>query len=547
MSLIKNQLHMQPKLILLPAILIVFCFISNIVSAQYIPGKERGSAALRRTAQMEGNRIRTTVFNHAWTGRLDGSRPTNVWVPYEWPKNTGQIYLALQAVFVGGEVVDEDGVTQKIVIVPNGRQSPTGKSWELQPVPGYFNPEYSDALHPNGQIASSDKQATWPDNWPDRLADTEDPGWEGSWNGLGGKNDFRADQEIFYRASDDLYDRYNYFPDATDPSRKGLGIILDGRVLAWSQFLVQDAVYILHTIKNDGTKDIEKMGVIAWHADFVGGNPDAQDDISEFDLLLDIGFSRDKDHKSADFGSDPVGIVGQAFLETPGNAEDRIDNDGDGEDNGPIVLEAMLEGEDPENLIDDNNNGLIDENKTHIAFGTQIGVTYADRIDQNGNGEDGSPVVSAEMIADASADKWRRWPANPETDPFQNGAIHLLMVEDDDAGLIYRDFIDNNGNGEEGSPTISQEMVNAAASDAPYYRYKVPNSSIILYDVKSEDLGKKYSNGKDDNDDGAVDELIDEGIDEMIDESRSDGIDNDGDWNPFRDDVGLDGVPGHWG
>ena len=29
----------------------------------------------------------------------------------------------------------------------------------------------------------------------------------------------------------------------------------------------------------------------------------------------------------------------------------------------------------------------------------------------------------------------------------------------------------------------------------------------------------------------------------MIDEARNDGIDNDYDWNPLRDDVGLDGVP----
>ena len=29
----------------------------------------------------------------------------------------------------------------------------------------------------------------------------------------------------------------------------------------------------------------------------------------------------------------------------------------------------------------------------------------------------------------------------------------------------------------------------------------------------------------------------------MIDESRSNGIDDDGDWDPEKDDVGVDGVP----
>jgi hypothetical protein len=48
--------------------------------------------------------------------------------------------------------------------------------------------------------------------------------------------------------------------------------------------------------------------------------------------------------------------------------------------------------------------------------------------------------------------------------------------------------------------------------------------------------------GVDNDGNGAIDENIDEGIDAMIDEARNDGIDNDGDWDPLTDDVGLDGV-----
>ncbi len=528
---------MSLKLKFLFLVVIASSLLAESAFAQYVPGTERGEPALRRKAQLQGNRVRTTIHNFGFTGRTGGEFTINEQTPYEWPKNTGKVYLALTALFVGGEVVDESGNTIKIVDVPTYRQSPLGESWNFEPVPGYFNTSRAES-----QIATSTDETTWPEYWPDRMQDDDDPGWEGSWNGLGGKNDFRADQEIFYRASDDKYARYNYFPDSTDLSRKGLGILLDVRALAWSQVLVQDAIYVLHTIKNDGTKDIEKVGVITWHADFVGGDGDSQDDISEFDLIYDIGFSRDSDHKATTFGSDPVGIVGQAFLETPGNAEDRIDNDGDGEVDGPKVTEEMLVGEEVENLIDDNGNGLIDENETHIAFGEQIGVTYADRIDQNGDGEDDSPVVTSEMISAASTDTWKRWPDNPGNDAIQNGAVHLLMVEDDDLGLKYKDFIDNNGNGEANSPVVTQEMIDQAASDAPYYRYKVPGTDIILYDVKSEDLGKAYANGKDDDGNSAVDEYIDEQIDEMVDESRSDGIDNDGDWNPAMDDVGLDGV-----
>jgi len=52
----------------------------------------------------------------------------------------------------------------------------------------------------------------------------------------------------------------------------------------------------------------------------------------------------------------------------------------------------------------------------------------------------------------------------------------------------------------------------------------------------------KYADGIDNDGNGAIDENIDEGIDAMIDEARNDGIDNDGDWDPLTDDVGLDGV-----
>lgn len=515
--------------------------VTATINAQYVPGKERGDSGKRAKAQLEGNRVRTTIHNFGFTGRTGGEFPINVQTPYEWPKNTGKVYLALTAFFVGADVLDENGNPLKIVDVPTYRSSPEGASWNFEPIPGYYNDDRAER-----SIATSVDESTWPASWPDKMNDENDPGWKGSWNGLGGKNDFRADQEIYYRMSDDQYTRYQeqglYFPDSTDHTRGGMGILADVRALAWSQVLVQDAVYILHTIKNDGTKRIPKVAVTAWHADFVGGNGDSQDDISEFDLIQDIGYSRDRDNRAPDFGSDPVGIIGQVFLETPGNAEDRIDNDGDGEEFGPKVTEAMLVGEDPTNLIDDNGNGLIDENTTHIAFQDQLGVTYADKIDQNGNGEANSPVITQEMIDLVSNDQWKRWPKNPETDAKQGGLVHIVMLESDDLGMMFADGIDNNDNGEEGSPTITQEMIDQAAADAPYFRYKNPTTGVIIYDVKAEDLGKAYADGVDNDGNGAIDENIDEGIDEMVDESRSDGIDNDGDWNVLTDDVGLDGV-----
>ncbi|MDW7681446.1 MAG: hypothetical protein SCK70_12845, partial [bacterium] len=74
------------------------------------------------------------------------------------------------------------------------------------------------------------------------------------------------------------------------------------------------------------------------------------------------------------------GWCGYAFLESPGNPYDGIDNDGDGEEGSPTITADMLIGEIPGNGIDDNNNGLIDEAEMHIGF------KYADGIDNNGDG-----------------------------------------------------------------------------------------------------------------------------------------------------------------
>ena len=524
----------------------------------YTPGKERGDPKYRRKAQMEGNNIRATIYNYGQTGR-NGAAPIYEETPYEWPKNTGKVYLALTGIFVGAEVTDENGDLQHIIITQNYRQSDQGKSWNFEPVPGYFNPDVES-------IANSVDPNTWPAFWPDKMnIDPEsgsEPGWPGSWNGYFGRNKFNADQEIFYRASDDRYDNYLYFPDSTDRTRHGLGILMDVRVMAWSQILVSDAIYILHTLKNDGTKDLNKFAVTLWVADFVGGDGDSQDDISDFDILNDIMWSRDADNKAPTFGNDPVGIVGISLLETPGNATDRIDNDGDGED-GQKVTEDMLLGEGDESIadndprrsdgIDNNRNGLVDENETYIAFGDQVGVGFADGVDANGNAEDGSPVVTQDMIDLSANDQvtvngvsynWRRWPINPETDALQDSVIHLTMLDANDLGMAFKDAIDNDDDGEDNSPVITQAMIDQAAADAPYYRFKVPGSTVILYDVKAEDLGKKYADGVDNDGDGAVDEDIDEGIDEMIDERRDDFIDNDGDWNPLLDDVGIDGIAG---
>ena len=232
--------------------------------------------------------------------------------------------------------------------------------WE--PVPGYLNPN-------SYKIPISDDESTWPESWPDKLDDETDPGWTGAWNGYFGKDQFNAGQEIFYKISDDrnYIVGYPYAPDTTDLSRKGAGILVSVRVMEWKQILIEDVVFLLHEINNDGSYDYDKVSFGQWLADCVGGNGDCDDDVKDFDLINDVAWSLDGDGIGGPaFSSDPVGVAATSFIETPGNNTDRIDNDGDGESNGPIILESMLEGEELGNAIDDNGNGLVDENLSHV-------------------------------------------------------------------------------------------------------------------------------------------------------------------------------------
>ena len=530
---------MTDKTILLLYVVVLLISIGSLFG-QII---ERGDPDFRRKTDIDINKVRATIFNYGITGR-SGVNPDQY--PYEWPTNSGQTYIALTGLAVGTEVTTDAGEQKPLVTIPF-RSDQSGASMAWEPVPGYLNPN-------SDKIAISDDESTWPGSWPDKTDDENDPGWAGSWNGYFGKNQFNAGQEIFYKVSDDrnYIVGHPYTPDTTDLSRRGAGLLVGVRVMEWKQILIEDVVFLLHEINNDGSYDYERAAFGQWLADCVGGNGDCSDDVKDFDLINDVAWSLDSDGIGGPaFGTDPVGVAATSFIETPGNNTDRIDNDADGETGGPIIQESMIAGEDLGNSIDDNGNGLVDENLTHVPFGDQIGVSYADRIDNNNNGEPGSPVVTQEMIDQSFSQQWNIWPG--PGDGYQAGVIHIIGLDDTDLGAGYADGIDNNvdiaepyaleypvGLGADvNSPLVDEAMIAAASADT-WKRYKVPGTDIILYDVGTEDLGKPYKDGLDNDGDGAVDEGIDEGIDEMIDESRDDFIDNDGDWE-LTDDVGLNG------
>ncbi|NQT97848.1 MAG: T9SS type A sorting domain-containing protein [Candidatus Marinimicrobia bacterium] len=289
-------------------LLMTICW--SVLLSQHLPSGERGDPEARRQTNIQANNIRTSIFNFGLTGRT-GAVPDQI--PYEWPINSGQYYIALTGLLVGSEVVTAEGDTMPLVTVPLGRTDNNGNSMMFEPIPQYLN-DNSDL------IAINNDYTTWPDCWNNKFEDSGDPGWCNSWNSYFGKNFFIEGEEIYYRMSDDnnfLLNR-TYYPDLTDTTRRGAGIIVDSRTIAWDLAGLEDVIFHIYTIINDGTEYLSTNAVTLWLADLVGGDGDAGDDIIAYNLDEQIVWSSDADGIGGmNYGSDPVGIPALLVLRTP--------------------------------------------------------------------------------------------------------------------------------------------------------------------------------------------------------------------------------------
>ena len=130
-------------------------------AGQHIPSDERGDPNYRRDTNIDVNRVRATIFNYGIAGR---SALVMDEYPFEWPVNSGKMYIALAALAVGAEVATDI----PLVTIPfRSDQSGNSKAWE--PVPSYLNPN-------SEELPKSDDEDTWPLNWPDKMGDEADPG-----------------------------------------------------------------------------------------------------------------------------------------------------------------------------------------------------------------------------------------------------------------------------------------------------------------------------------------------------------------------------------
>lgn len=320
----------------------------------------RGNALYVRFGIHDGNRVAITFRNN---GQISGTDPNDIRGAWPFPK-TQDSYIGDVTPLVGVELpgtfpagVDKSGNTiystiHSVTISPGPRNGQSAKVDALdghfqgfEPEPGYVNPAQDT-------VASSSIPSSWPSFWPDH-PDWIDSTGKAQWDGYFGRDQFSADQESYW-VMDDAQDNsvqlrtsYHFHPDSTDTTRNGIGIVVACRGMQWSQVQAQDVLFWLYDITNISTTTYTKTvfgEVVGGCVGDVGQDyVDCQDDLGFFDVNNNLTYTWDSDDKT----NDPlwiclsrvltgvrncIGYAGYAYLESPGNQYDGIDNDNDAVD-----------------------------------------------------------------------------------------------------------------------------------------------------------------------------------------------------------------------
>lgn len=322
-------------------------------------GKVSGKSSLSKTLGHEhrkrgihdGNNILTVFFNYGCIGNwFEDSERLEAGI---FPKGSGHSYFAEFTPFIGAEVTDRMGHKRRIISdgvgdVAYGADMAPGDEYQycFEPITGYSddNQDYvamynalgsEDADGPDrvpSHMGSEDddgKPDSWPWIWPDR------PEWVNKftgvpfWNGQYGAYN-RADQESYFRMNDDANDEFQFYPDPTDSSRRGLALEVEVRGYQWADPAAEDIIIFTYWVNNMG-KTLYSKTLFGMYGDAdVGEQIDNKDDLSEFNKEQDIVFQWDSDLYSGSDGGFVPAFFGWKFLESPGDPRNERDDDGDG-------------------------------------------------------------------------------------------------------------------------------------------------------------------------------------------------------------------------
>ena len=337
--------------------LLLQCMIFSQGSDYEGPDDPAGDIEAEREGYMNGNRV--YLYYRNTTELSDWPKP-NV---SKWPNNPdGTKMLDGIGLLVGARVHiydDQDSETIDTLPVTNLEQvnawnthtlhylqtsyreemdtDPTGQiEWGFYPVFGYFN---ENSEYP----ALSRLPDSWPTaGWPSSGGNI----WQGEWNGRFGRGVTYADLETYFVVNDahDLEylgedDQVKYFPrfsskkigdNVSIQSGKpwgGLGIRVETRGFQWNNPQARDAIFWEYNISNTSEYDLPEVCFGYWVDNAIGGDG-ADDEVGYFNDLLDMSYSWDEN--GVGIAGLLPGIMGFAYLESPGLAYDGIDNDDDG-------------------------------------------------------------------------------------------------------------------------------------------------------------------------------------------------------------------------
>jgi len=338
------------------ALLGLLCTLAFPTAAQNISSDLRGDEDLIARGIMDGNLIETNFRNHGELARWND-------IPWGiWPRGIGGRHIDGVGIMVAGQVPGErvkwgnffpsasaDTTLNPVILTYRDfgkRLSPDGSLWGWTPLPGFMNQNRLDPITTlrTPTPALSDDPTSWPQFWPDRLNNPDDPGWSGNWNGFFGRGVFNADLESFY-VMDDFTDleyaidpetnRPNsehgvFYPSSIDSTIGGMGLQTQVRLFQWANVLAEDLMFILYRITNVTDKDHTDL-YLGQIMDYGLGNEEG-DENAAFDPQQDVAFGWDQDGLGTrpTGGNYPLGYTGFAFLESPARAMDGEDNDEDG-------------------------------------------------------------------------------------------------------------------------------------------------------------------------------------------------------------------------
>jgi hypothetical protein len=144
---------------------------------------------------------------------------------------------------------------------------------------------------------------------------------------------------------DDYYDAFGYYPDSRDSTRQGLGLRVTVRGFQWSNPQAGNVIFWHYDVTNESTTDYRDNIIFGLYMDSgVGGSPascdldgtifESDDDNANFDKTLGLNLVYTYDNYGHGVGlsglCERTGYLGYAYLETPGNSTNGIDDDNDG-------------------------------------------------------------------------------------------------------------------------------------------------------------------------------------------------------------------------